>query len=1087
MLVPVTELFDPDLLLLVEAGQSGEYINLTLDKLNDNEGKVYDYILKQGGPTYLSDIWSNVFSGTDSKKANSWTRNALRRLVRSKFVNKIEKGVYTANKVSDDGYPEGVTDEEKATKKGAKKKKKSPAKPAEQPAAAVAPGLSDLSPAQVLAKLADGSLSKKPEDLLDLAKAGFLSKEATVSALKATLPGQTGDDLDFIVGLIHNDPNAPSAEKILATLKKHGTKKGTEDLTKLGTKSILIKVKDGEVSPEDATAELHKRYPNYGGDQLSMIVKSVAAGETPAVSTATLLKTYGGGTGKEPTEPTAAPEPAPAPAGEPPSVGDIMKQLGFDGEPEEPAGTPPPTVEPAAPAAPAAAPATPPSKQKPVKSPKKPKGLSADQKAEFDQAFKSAEQFLRDDFFGETKSTEAVFGSIRAGILTGSELDQKAVDSMVDAWLKNPNEASEGLKDLQAGFENLYYHAQGSLSHLTALANASSGGDRLRAAVAFNALLSRRNTSKATLEEAVNEAYAKKGKKGTFTVAQGFVGEGASPDKPKTKIVTHSAEAIATGKGFEVQPFTPKGGAGADGIEKIVIKNSNNESPQQLRDFVVKELGISPDHIHGEKTGSNMNMIFVSKAEFDKVKKTEEVPIEPVHGASKYDPTPDQAQYFPAMTAVREATSNNAELADIDENTFTGYSGLRIKTDGGAVEGQHLNVRKMEDSQGPYFAVQLKLRKGTWSQLTSGGYADTYSFNTGTYDADKGVFKVDPYGSAVDSCAARKWSFGSSSAHLLTEKYSYKGMVMAKVRPAPGQTMKEALEDVLRSMDPDLPEKVFKNPTKNEEFLAGANQYLWNQDASWANSHKSGASTGAAAKKLLEQRGIDPSTIQKAEILDGQSSFVQAGRWRSIVKDDAGKPAVSFVLFAASTPERVANMMRSGVIGINERNTTLQPKGNPASYESDVASGCADNPTFRLITKSGHEHGTTMGVSGEYKIIIAPDEVDRLDTFMADHDNYGRCTPTDDVFTSRVSLKHQIQKQQNNFHGSAEICFRKGVSSKKFLRVVCGSETTRATLIDAMKKAGLSDVNGVPVEDFVAVQTNCGQVYEKYVKPAGFP
>lgn len=1014
MLVPVTELFDPDLLLLVEAGQSGEYINLTIDKLNDNEGKVYDYILKQGGPAYLSDIWSNVFSGVDSKKANSWTRNALRRLVRSKFVNKIEKGVYTANKVSDDGYPEGVTDEEKKTKKGAKKKKpvEKPAaeKPAEKPWSG-APGLSDLSPEQVLAKLKDGTLSKKPEDLLDLAKAGWLSKEAAVSALATVLPDIDPGNIEFVVDTIHNQPSAASGEKALETLKKHGAK------------------------------------PVFA----------------------------------------PAPAPAPVPAGEPPSVGDIMKQLGFDGEPEEPEGTPAPSVEPVAPVGPAAAPATPPSKQKPVKVPKKPKGLSPDQKEEFDQAFKSAEQFLRDDFFGDTKSTEAVFGSIRADILTGSGLSQQAVDSMVDAWLKNPNEASEGLKDLQAGFENLYHHAQGSLPHLFALGNASSGGDRLRAAIETNALLSRRNTSKASLEEAINRAYAKKGKTGTFTVAQGFVGAGGAPGKPKTKIITHSAEDIAKSKDFEVQPFSPKGGAGADGVEKIVIKNSNSESPQKLRDFVVKELGISPDHIHGEKIGSNMNMIFVTKSEFDKVKKTEEVPIEPVYGASKYDPTPDQAQYFPAMTAVREATSNNAELADIDENTVTGYSGIRIKSDGGAVEAQHINIRKMEDGKGPYFAVQFKLRKGTWSKLTGGGSADTYSFDTGTYDADKGVFKVDPYGHAVDSCSARRWSFGSSSAHLLTEKYSYQGMVMAKIRPEPGQTMKDALEDVLRSMDPDLPDKVFKNPTKNEEFLAGANQCLWNQDASWANSHKGGASTGVAAKKLLEQRGIDPESIQKAEILDGQSSFVQAGRWRSIVKDGTGRPAVSFVLFAASTPERVANMMRSGVIGINERNTTLQPKGDPASYESDVASGCADNPTFRLITKSGHEHGTTMGVSGEYKIIIAPDEVDRLDTFMADHDNYGRCTPSDDTFTGRVSLKHQIQKQQNNFHGSAEICFRKGVSSKKFLRVVCGSEDTRATLIDAMKKAGLSDVNGVPIEDFVAVQTNCGKVYEKYVKPAGFP
>lgn len=99
------------------SGQSGPRIELAREKMNPKELRVLT-VLNGGGKgerkaTELSALANKCFASKGKKKANSWVRNSLRRLVRGGWVEKSDSGTY---KISEKGR-------KRATRKGASKTK----------------------------------------------------------------------------------------------------------------------------------------------------------------------------------------------------------------------------------------------------------------------------------------------------------------------------------------------------------------------------------------------------------------------------------------------------------------------------------------------------------------------------------------------------------------------------------------------------------------------------------------------------------------------------------------------------------------------------------------------------------------------------------------------------------------------------------------------------------------------------------------------------------------------------------------------------------------------------------------------------
>ncbi len=56
-----------------------------------------------------------------------------------------------------------------------------------------------------------------------------------------------------------------------------------------------------------------------------------------------------------------------------------------------------------------------------------------------------------------------------------------------------------------------------------------------------------------------------------------------------------------------------------------------------------------------------------------------------------------------------------------------------------------------------------------------------------------------------------------------------------------------------------------------------------------------------------------------------------------------------------------------------------------------------------------------------------------------------------------------------------EMMFRAGISKDEFLGISCEDDFLRTELLDKLRKAGINQINGIDIEDFVHVSTAVGE------------
>lgn len=600
--------------------------------------------------------------------------------------------------------------------------------------------------------------------------------------------------------------------------------------------------------------------------------------------------------------------------------------------------------------------------------------------------------------------------------------------------------------------------------------------------------LNRKLTLRRDYEKFVSDLYEKRTKqKGTFTFDSGWIPEGTQA-KPKTKIVTQSGADYAQVRGIKVRDFEKNDGT--KDPTKITLKIPKSSGSSDLED-TLKELGVTP---LGEiKQGGNNYLVYVSRAEFEASKITKEVIIEdPKNG--KLAPHAGSPSYYPAIPLPAPADPNVEELKKTADSKSLGIHGQRINLDGGAVESQVAKVKRMKDSSGIFYMVHFKLRRPTWEKI-KGGTDSSFGLFQGDYD-EKTDTLTESGSSPAISMPTKKWDVGDNELYLArgNAPWSYMGGVYTKIRPKAGQSVESALAELLDAAKPGLSKQVLRVPTAEEREVSKLSRLLWNvapQSSDEQDKLPESERTVSNLMTRLKQSGIsddDIANMREVEFLPGHSTYVIPGRWKKLAKTSSGQPAVRYLQFSASTPSRIVSQVKNGLLGIHERALTGQAYFG-ASASADVATGCADGCTIRLITQSGDGHKVSDGW-GTYQIIIAPDECDRLDVHMFSGDTYGCTNPNHatygDTYEGRKSLAGAIQQQQDSYSSSAEIVTRRGVSSKKFVRIGADSEPLRQQLIAELKKEGITEVNGVPVEDFVVVPGTKGDMYKQYVQPLGF-
>jgi hypothetical protein len=131
------------------------------------------------------------------------------------------------------------------------------------------------------------------------------------------------------------------------------------------------------------------------------------------------------------------------------------------------------------------------------------------------------------------------------------------------------------------------------------------------------------------------------------------------------------------------------------------------------------------------------------------------------------------------------------------------------------------------------------------------------------------------------------------------------------------------------------------------------------------------------------------------------------------------------------------------------------------STQEDFKTGGADSAFTRLQTSTGAHGGYG------YTFEIDPSETGRLDAYFFNEDNYGKANApgerkTVDQITDLV--------RRNQLSGSNELMLQRQVSGGSLRRVVANDDKSRADLLNRLRAAKIEEFNGVPIEEFVAIE-----------------
>ncbi len=98
----------------------------------------------------------------------------------------------------------------------------------------------------------------------------------------------------------------------------------------------------------------------------------------------------------------------------------------------------------------------------------------------------------------------------------------------------------------------------------------------------------------------------------------------------------------------------------------------------------------------------------------------------------------------------------------------------------------------------------------------------------------------------------------------------------------------------------------------------------------------------------------------------------------------------------------------------------------------------------------------------------------RTDWYAHEYDRYGAANPTDWRWKERPSSLQFVKDMKKSYNGSNELMFRHGISTNKFVGISCETQSARTRLLNAFHNARVTELNGVPLEEFIQVTTEIG-------------
>jgi hypothetical protein len=369
----------------------------------------------------------------------------------------------------------------------------------------------------------------------------------------------------------------------------------------------------------------------------------------------------------------------------------------------------------------------------------------------------------------------------------------------------------------------------------------------------------------------------------------------------------------------------------------------------------------------------------------------------------------------------------------------------------------------------------------------------------------------------------------------VTSEYASRNWMIADVYPDEGETLTQALKRTIGMASPTLADKLTKTPTEADIERVKLSSLLWSKAPQLADKTDTRKISLDAIKEKLKEAyvlnaalpllkqnppkkpsaynpnymtdiQIDRSTVSSADI--AVKYLKQAGNSDTDVDQlvkkaeaDALKDASSVVL------EETSNGHISPVLPGRLSSIAGSPKFLNVSVTSqadvivDQILGATISRAQRLL--QGNYNGTASGTTdfstgggdyifsnlggansnytdwGNVRMMFDPSEADRLDIFCYTTDGYGVTKEDSATWKNRPTV-------EDVGTGAQEVMLRRGINSRKLLRVGVPTQALRNEVLSLLQSKGVTKVNGISVEDLVIANASTSELYQQTIKPAGY-
>jgi hypothetical protein len=435
------------------------------------------------------------------------------------------------------------------------------------------------------------------------------------------------------------------------------------------------------------------------------------------------------------------------------------------------------------------------------------------------------------------------------------------------------------------------------------------------------------------------------------------------------------------------------------------------------------------------------------------------------------------AEKAPVPRKVKEILPADEIFADMSKLPDSRL-GVPIKSDKGNVEGLNLTGRRMQlldDASGStyeVYEVSGKLTKNTWSKTWD--KMKPIGDNSGElfFEAADDAKKL--YTSKVDLGASIRTmtvTDGETSFELYidgqTRQYNgWRGFFRMRT-PVTSNGAVDAtnMKNILKKLELD---DLITSPDGEAEMILKKTRLVW-QNAPNRIQELDGLTPEQIPTKLdmiIKQEKIDlkrVNNMKMVKVFDGYQTYIEEG-----IQATYEKAGLKYVWTGIPDADDIVKVIQSPGLLSNNNRFKAGMKRVGASPVEDFRTGGSDNVFTRIGVKNKNNPRFDDSYRGSrYRILIDPKEMQRTDWYAFDSDSFGNSDAS--RLASRPSPVEFIKNMATSYRSGNEIMFRHGIAKESFIGISCQSNSLKAELLDKFKKANITAVNGIPIEDFVKV------------------